>query len=228
MKINLIVLAMEEELNGVLKQLTSYEIIENKFGNHYKFSLNGTTYIMTLGKIGKVSTGLFLGYLSSIYDIERVFNVGTSGGLNLNLNVGDVVIASEIMYYDVDVRAFNYQLGQVPSCPLKFVPDNNYLKGKKLNKYNFKIHHGLIVSGDNFLTKENVKDKIPGVILSKALCGEMESGAVAQSCFILKIPFIIIRSISDIILEENNKETYDNALEIASSNAGRVLIDLIN
>lgn len=227
--INLIILAMEEELNGVLSQLTNVKTIDDKYAKLYEFKINDEKYIMTLGKIGKVSTALFIGYLSAKYSIKRIFNVGTSGALNNDLHIGDVVVADEIMYHDVDVTGFNYKMGQVPKCPLKFNADKEYIASKKIKaeNYSFKVHKGLIISGDTFINKTNYK-KINSEILKDALCCEMESGSVAQCCYHLQIPFVIIRSISDVVTKENNDKTFDDNLNEVAINSGKVLLDLIS
>ncbi len=226
MDINLIIVAMQEELDGILSQIKEYEIEKNKYTTLYKFKIKEETYYLTLGKIGKVASAFFIGYLASIYNIKRIFNVGTSGSLKDNVKIGDVIIADKISYYDVDVTSFNYELNQVPSCPKFFVPDKNYLLNKIENKYDFKIHQGLIVSGDTFINKKNVNN-IEKSLLKEALCSEMESASVAQCAYILDIPFIIIRSISDVVTEDENALKHDINLQEVSLHAGRVLLDIL-
>ncbi len=227
--VSLILLAMKEELDGVLKFLTNVKKSKLKDNTIYEFNLKGKDYIMTLGKIGKVSTGLFLGYLSSIYQIERVFNVGTAGAFTNKVNIGDIVIADGVMYHDVDVTGFNYEYGVIPGSPKTFIPDEKYLCNFDFNgnEFNFKIHRGLVISGDTFITKHNV-NRIPKKLIEEALCGEMESGSVGQCCYQLKIPFIVIRSISDYVFENVNNEAHTLNLEQVSQNAGKVLMKLIS
>ena len=124
-RITLIIVAMEEELQGVLNELKDYEVIESEIGNLYSFSKSGVNYILTLGKIGKVATAFHIGKLSERYKIERIFNVGTSGALTDSINVGDVVVASSVIYSDVDLKEFNYELCQMAQATLYFAPDDN-------------------------------------------------------------------------------------------------------
>lgn len=225
MKVNLIICAMQEELNGILKYLKEVKKSHNKFSTIYEFINENEHYVLTLGKIGKVSTSLYIGYLSSIYEIKRVFNVGTAGALTSNVKIGDIVIATGVMFHDVDVTGFNYEEGQIPHCPKIFRPDEEYISNINLPSYDFKIHRGLIISGDTFITKNNIK-KISANILKDALCGEMESAAVGECCYFLNIPFIIIRSISDYVLHSNEEE-FDTNLNQVSLNAGKVLLAII-
>lgn len=228
MKINLIIVAMEEELNGVLTQLKRVKKIDGKYSTLYEFKIKGETYLMTLGKIGKVATAYFIGYLSSIYDIKRIFNVGTSGALKDSVKIGDIIIATQVIYHDVDVTSFNYEIGRVPSCPRAFAADEEYLKSRELKKYDqFNVHRGLIISGDTFVNARNV-NKIDEELLYAALGAEMEAGAVAQCSYLLKIPFVIIRSVSDVICNANNKQEHEVNLDEVSINAGKVLLDLIS
>ncbi len=226
--VSLIIIAMDEELNALLEALDSYEIIDDDICKRYLYKKNNINYLITLGKIGKVSTAYFIGKISSYYKIDRIINIGTSGALQSSLNIGDVVIASNIIYNDVDVTGFNYKLGQVPSMPYMYAPDEKYISSKitNLNDLSFSIHRGLIASGDSFITKDNY-DKLPEFIKENALCSEMESGSVAQCARIINIPFIIIRSISDYVLSNNNSKQMDINIEQVCKNCAEVLIRML-
>lgn len=226
--VSLIIIAMDEELNALLDALDFYEIIDDDICKRYLYKKNNINYLITLGKIGKVSTAFLIGKISSYYNIDRIINIGTSGALQCSLNIGDVVIASNIIYSDVDVTGFNYKLGQVPSMPYMYTPDEEYISSKvdNLNNLSFSIHRGLISSSDSFVTKNNY-DKLPEFIKENALCAEMESGSVAQCATIINVPFIIIRSISDYVLSNNNSKQMDINMDQVCKNCAEVLIRML-
>lgn len=225
-KISLIIVAMDEELSAFLNGLDfPYSEINvlNEVG--YSFIKHNKEYIVIKGKIGKSSTSLYLGRLSMIYDIERIFNLGTAGGVSNLLNVGDVVVASEVLYHDVDVEAFGYPFGQVPGFPLTYPCDSNFLD-KKLIFDDFKVYQGRISSGDSFITKKNI-DNYP-IKKFNSFAVEMEAAAVGQSAYQLNIPFVVIRSISDITTaNENEKESTFN-IEACSDHCAKVLLKLLD
>lgn len=222
---SLIIAAMEVEFDALKNQLNEYREIKFDNDNLIEFEFNNEMYLLGLGKIGKVSTAFFMGKLFSTFKIKRVFNIGTSGAVDNRLNISDVIIADRVGYYDVDVTIFNYKEGQVPGMPEYYIPDLEYINSKKIDpKYH--VVKGLILSGDSFVTRDfynrsNLKNR-EGVVAC-----EMESGAVAQCCHIAKIPFVIVRSISDIVTKEDNHIAIDKNAELSSTNSALVLLELL-
>lgn len=222
---SLIVAAMDEEMEALLNLLNhpSKIIIRNE--ELYEFEINGESYLLGRGKIGKVHTAVYLTKLFEELKIKRVFNIGTSGGINPKLNISDVVIATRVCYHDVDVTGFNYELGQMCGCPTYFKCDSEYLDSRSIDsKYN--VVHGLIVSGDQFVTRDNLYTSNILKFKDVVAC-DMEASAVGQVCNLYKIPFIVVRSISDIVTREENSKSFDNNLEISSTNSALVLLELI-
>lgn len=223
--VNLIIAAMEEEVSAIYERLNKDNIkVENIDLNGDKgsiFERKEKKYLIVRGKIGKVHTAFMLGLLSQRYDIKSIYNIGSCGTFSLNVNLLDVVIAKEVLYADVDVSGFNYPLGQMPGCPKSF-------KMPKIDigeeGEGFKIHYGLMMSGDSFITNSNVSEFIKE---QKPLAIDMESGAVAQCGYLLNVPVYIIRSITDCILLENNDKTFDEMLVAASHNSVATLFSLI-
>ena len=132
-EVNLIVAAMDVEVQALLENLPNYEeklIDENKA---YEFKINDENYILVKGKIGKVYTAIFLSRLALILKIKRVFNIGTSGGVNKDLKINDVIIATKVGYHDVDVTFFNYEVGQIPGDPRYYECDNKFVDSKNID-----------------------------------------------------------------------------------------------
>ena len=71
------------------------------------------------------------------------------------------------------------------------------------------IHNGLICSGDKFITDRKELDEIKGNF-PEGLAVDMESGSIAQICYLYKVPFISFRIISDTPGAENHWEQYTN------------------
>lgn len=60
-----------------------------------------------------------------------------------------------------------------------------------------------------------------------ALCVEMEGASIAQVCFLSHIPFLVIRSISD-VTNNDNVITYEEFLESSSKKISKGMLDIIN
>ncbi len=226
-KINLIVAAMEVELNALLNEIAQYEEIKVKGETLYRFERNNKVYYAGLGKIGKVHTAVYLTKMIESLDIERIFNIGTSGGIRKDLTTRDVIIATKVGYYDVDVTDFDYKLGQMCGCPQYFPCDTEYIKNN-LRKSDLSLIEGIVLSGDTFMNREKYLKSNLVKLEDDILACEMESGAVGQVCYIYNIPFVVIRSISDIVTRDNNnfEEHVSNANE-TSTNSAKALLQLI-
>lgn len=222
---SLIVAAMDEEMNALLNLIPNPSKLIIKDEELYEFELNNQYYLLGKGKIGKVHTAVYLTKLFEELKIKRVFNIGTSGGVDNSLNISDVIIATKVCYHDVDVTGFNYELGQMCGCPTYFECDSEYINSKSIDpKYN--VIKGLIVSGDQFVTKSNL-NQLNVLKFKNVIACDMEASAVGQVCNLYKIPFVVVRSISDIVTKEENSKTFDNNLEASSTNSALVLLELI-
>ena len=223
-EVNLIVAAMNEEVNALLDNLSNYEVKTIDDNTCYEFKINDQVYILVKGKIGKVNTSIFLSRLALILKIKRVFNIGTSGGVNKGLKLNDVIIATKVGYHDVDVSFFGYEVGQIPGNPRYYECDNEFVDSKIIDS-KYSIKRGIILSGDSFITRENIKFK--NINTNECLACEMESASVGQTCHQLKIPFVVIRSISDLTFEEFDMNNNDVNVKTSSTNSALVLLELI-
>lgn len=191
MKIGIIV-AMRKELDLLLPLLNDsedsrmggFEFHRGKMGRH-------DVMVMQCG-IGKVNAAMGTLMLVNNFAPNYVINSGVAGGADLSVNVMDVVAGARVAYHDVWCGPES-ELGQVQGLPLYFegakrlldlVPDRD------------DIHKGLICSGDQFIDKKEDVNRIKGNF-PEALAVDMESGAIAQVCFLSKVPFLALRVISD-------------------------------
>ena len=226
MKTYLIVCAMEEELSAFFEGLSFMKETHRGIETYAVRSERTTIYGM-LGGIGKVSMAYRLGkILGDIMDVDEVINVGVAGSLSPKLPPLKTLVADRCAYHDVDVTAFGYTYGQMAGEPLFFECDKEEVKrAKTIDPEN--IVTGLILSGDSFMTKEKIKNSSCS-LFKEPLAIDMESAAVAQVCTNEKIPFLIIRSISDDAEgNQENREQYDRLLKEASLRAGRIARKLV-
>lgn len=214
--------AMEEEteyLVSLLDECKETKIYDYTF---YQGKLYNNDVVLSTSGIGKVAASMLLTVLIENFEIDRIVNVGVAGGMPGKVKVMDIVIGNQTIYHDVDVRAFNYAYGQLPSNPRVFDGDKDLIKlvdGKK----------GTIITGDEFVTDANkIIEKVKKYFNEdNVLAFDMESAAYAQTAHKLKKPFLAIRAISDVSGAEEQVEMYENALEEASLLVCKVLIELL-
>ena len=142
------------------------------------------------------------------YKPDVIISSGCAGGNGDDINLQDVVVSSELAYHDVyRGRAIDDTTiyGQVQGLPPRFGVDPYLLEKALLTG----AKPGLIVTGDWFVdTKEKMRQIIGHFPEAKAV--DMESAAIAHTCYLYKVPFISFRVISDIPLRDTDASQYHN------------------
>ena len=201
--------------------------VENtyKFLNYdvYEGTLNGVSVVLTSGGIGKVGSTIITSTMLNKYDVSRVINVGTCGGVG-DVKPYDIIVGNHLVYLDADVRAFNYEYGQMAGCPRYFSCD---IDGQKvLLKYDAKS--GDMVSGDSFVTKNHLL--YPMISSFKDMnikTIDMEATSIAQTCFTYGVKFNIIRIVSDRLEGSDQITSYEEVLKYSSKKIAEILYDAI-
>ena len=181
-------------------------LIEKLLGNIRSVALKDRTFLIgSLGRheivlgetgIGKVNAAIGAMELVREFSPDFVMSTGVAGGRDSSLRVMDIVVASEVAYHDVDCGPGN-EYGQVQGLPTRFPCDRRLLAhALSLKNDASRTVSGLICSGDRFISKPAhlavIKSYFP-----KALAVDMESGALAQVCYLLGVPFLSFRILSD-------------------------------
>lgn len=220
--------AMEEEV-VILRELLTDRRTETIAGCEFTTGkMNGIEVVLLRSGIGKVNAAMSTTILLQKYQPDYVINTGSAGGSNPELNVGDVVISTEVRHHDVDVTVFGYEYGQVPQLPAAFEADVELVKtamnaAKSIS--DIKVVEGLIATGDSFMNDPQRVDYIKGKFTNLQAV-EMEAVAVAQVCYQYGTPFVIIRSLSDIAGKESNI-SFEQYLEKAAINSSKLVAKIV-
>lgn len=220
--------AMEEEvviLRDKLVNLQQETIAGCEFNSG---QLNGVDVILLKSGIGKVNAAMSTAILAEKFKPDAIINTGSAGGYNPSLNVGDVVISTEVRHHDVDVTIFGYEYGQVPQLPAAFVSDSKLFSiaeeaAKEITEV--QVGKGLIVTGDSFMNDPVRVDFVRGKF-TDLYAVEMEAAAIAQVAYQFSIPCVVIRSLSDIAGKESNI-SFDEFLETAGRNSAELIIKML-
>ena len=222
-----IIFAMQEELDALKKHLS----IENEYNifdlNFYEENIEGVNCILVESGIGKVNAARTTQILIDNFKVDYIFNVGVAGGISNNLAVGDIVIGEKLVQHDFDLTAFNHEKGFIPSVG-KYIDADTYLlsiASQTLNNIkDINVVRGVIASGDIFCTESSMASKINNKF--NALCVEMEGASIAQVCFLSNIPFLILRSISD-VPNNDNVITYEKFMESSAINIANGMKEIL-
>lgn len=220
--------AMEVEITKIKSQLTNLEEINKGIRTFYKGLFNNKEVVVVQAGIGKVNAGVTTSLLIENFNVEAIINIGVAGGQN-GVKHKDVVISSEVLYHDVDVTLFGkYVRGQMPGSEPTFIADSTLLEKTKsvLTDLNFSHKVGRICSGDQFVYSKEVIKEV-NALYNDIYAIEMEAAAIAHVATIYEVPFIIYRSISDILDDETQADDFETFVEEASINASLVLEKLL-
>ena len=192
--------AMEEEVEQIVAAMEVTRE-ETKASMTFKAGkLSGKDAVIVVSGIGKVNAGICTQILVDDFNVDCVINTGIAGSLNTAIDIGDIVISSDVLHHDMDATGFGYPKGQIPQMKEFSFPADKSLRelAKKLcMEVNPDIHVfcGRIVSGDQFISDQGVKDRIVSEFHGYAT--EMEGAAIGQAAYLNGVPFLVIRAISD-------------------------------
>ena len=190
--------AMEEEIISIKEKMDIISAKNIVGVDFYMGKMNGTSIILVRSGIGKVNAAICVQALVDLYAVDYVINVGVAGALSKDLDIGDIVVSTDLVQHDMDTSAFGDPLGTIPRMAESFFPADPELQKIALTAgetIGAKMVTGRIASGDCFVSDNARKQKIQS--LFKAQCVEMEGAAIAHACYLNKIPFVVIRAISD-------------------------------
>lgn len=220
--------AMEEEVIILRDKLSQRQDKKLAGCEFYTGQIDGLDIILLKSGIGKVNAAIGTTLMIEMFKPDCIINTGSAGGFHKDLNVGDVVISTEVRHHDVDATIFGYEYGQVPQMPAFYVPDTNLVSiavrsAKKVS--GIQVAQGLIASGDSFMSDhervEFIRTKLSGLYAA-----EMEAAAIAQVAYQFEVPFVIIRSLSD-IAGKDARLSYDQFLETASKHSAELILLMI-
>lgn len=219
--------AMDEEINYLRNEMIITD--EHQIANSLfiEGTIDKIKVVLLKSGIGKVNAAMATTILLEKFKPKKIINTGSAGGFSTQLNVGDIVVSDEVVYHDVDVTAFDYAYGQVPQLPPTFRANPLLIEKAVKATAHLSINHkiGLIATGDTFMSNPNQIAKVRE-IFPTMLAAEMEGAAIAQVCHQYNVPFVIIRSLSD-IAGEDSPITFEQYLDDAAKNASKLILSMI-
>lgn len=188
-------------------------------------SLNGKMVVLTVSGIGKVNAAICTQLMIDHYEVDCIINTGIAGALNTELRMCDVVISDDVTYHDVRPE-------QMISC---FPNRETFFADQKLINYathacdltrseNWNYVVGRIISGESFVAEERQKKKL--VKQYSAYCVEMEGAAIGHVSYVNRVPFVVIRSISD-RAEKNQNLDHQTYEKVSANICAQIVVQMI-
>ena len=224
--------AMEVEVAILKEKMEDVRIIKKASMDFYEGILAGKKVVVVRSGIGKVNAGICAQILADVFSVDAIINTGIAGSLNKNINIGDIVLSTDVVQHDMDATGFGYRKGQIPQMPVFFFNADDNLRRlaaevcKEVNP-DIQVFEGRIASGDQFVCDQDVKNRI--VSEFSAYATEMEGAAIGQAAYLNEIPFLVVRAISDkadgsaqMDYSEFEKAAVDNSVRLTLNMLARI------
>lgn len=234
-----IISAMKEEIQAIHKQLDLKAKVEKGMRTYYQGKLFNQDVILVFSRWGKVASATTVTQLINDFNVDEILFTGVAGGIEDSIKIGDIVIGKGLVQHDMDASPLlpKYEIPLLAKSAFQTDETRTesllgaaqfflthidwYLSKEVLDTFHIDqptVHLGDIASGDQFISdvshRDAIKKGLPNIV-----CVEMEGAAVAQVCFEYKVPFTIIRTISDNSNDNSHLDFPKFAKEIASEYA---------
>lgn len=199
--------ALDEEVEGLIAECKLVNKSAMLGTTIYECKRGERDLVIARAGIGKVNAAICAQFLIDRFNCETIINVGVAGGIGEGVKINDIVISTDCVEHDFDGGE---GVSIIPRMDTSvFVASKKLLEAAKSAAEDINgidIHFGRIVSGDQFIDSAEKKNWL--VKTFGALATEMEGAAIAHTCYVNKIPFLVIRSISD-AADENAMQNFE-------------------
>ena len=191
--------AMDEEVASLKAALTGKKMTTVAGMEFCEGKLDGADVVIVQCGIGKVNAGTCAQLLINLFGVDRIINTGVAGSLDAEIDIGDIVVSTDAVQHDFDLTPLGYAMGELPDAGLAMAADpemrQSAVNAVKECAPDIRVFEGRVCTGDQFVASGEKKAYLVSTYGGK--CCEMEGGAIAQVCTLNRIPFVIIRAISD-------------------------------
>ena len=191
--------AMAVEVELLKEKMENLTVTTHAAMEFYDGKLEGLDAVVVQCGVGKVNAAMCAQILCSVFGVTHLVNTGIAGSLCAQLDIGDLVVSRDAMYHDFDCVHFGYEMGKVPGMDTVAFPADetliDYARNAAEERNPGHVRIGRVASGDLFVAEKSAKNRI--IEKTNAICTEMEGAAIAQTAYRNKVPFVILRAISD-------------------------------
>ncbi len=219
--------AMVEEIEPLLENFENVEKVEYAKNIFYTAKYKDLELVIAYSKIGKVFASLTASTMIEKFKCEKLLFSGVAGGINPELEIGDLIVAKKLSQHDLDITIFGHAHGYVPEGSVFVESDRKLISIAKdvATQKGIKLKTGIIATGDQFIASVERKNWIQETFNADAL--EMEGASVAVVCDALNIPFFILRSISD-TADMDAGFDFDEFLKDSSKKSANFIIAMLD
>ena len=211
--------AMPSELADIRKILGDAEVRNISGFDFYINERSGKKIINACCGIAKVNAALCAQVMTDNFKPDCIINTGIAGGMNHAVKVCDIVVSNEVLAHDLDLHFLN---DYPPYCGI-FKADEKLIETaeKVCGEFGVKSFRGRIVSGEAFISSNDVKQEILAKFAPYAV--DMESAAIGHCAYLNKLPFVSVRCISD-NADDEGAMSFDEFEKIAAKRVAEIVL----
>lgn len=217
--------AMSEEIT-YLKEKIEIVTTKNIIGLDFHVGKYcGNSIVLVISGIGKVNAAVCTQVLIDHFGVDYIINTGCAGAIHPELGIGDILISTDAVQHDMDVSALGDPIGTIPRLAESYFRADEMLvklaqEAAAETAENYHVILGRVASGDKFIGTKEGKEHIKKYVQGD--CAEMEGAAIAHTCWLNRIPFVIIRAISDSADEQANM-SYEQFVLLAAKRSSELV-----
>lgn len=209
-----------EHINAVMEEKEEFTV---SGALYTRGRLDGKDVVTAVCGIGKVFAAMCAQTMIVKFGADTVINTGVAGGLTDKTDILDTVVATALVQHDMDTTYFGDPRGLISGINVVEFPCDKALAEKITANVEGNCVRGIVASGDCFVADNSKKKEISETF--NAVACEMEGAAIAQVCYVNKIPFCVLRTISD---GANGEEmSYEKFRVVAAEKAANIIIKTI-
>jgi adenosylhomocysteine nucleosidase len=217
--------AMQIEIENLKPSIKNQKTSTISGVNFIEGEVNGVPVVAAVSGIGKVFAAICTEIMLLHFGVDHVINIGVAGSLVPTLKVLDVAVAESAVQHDMNTTAVGDPLGLISGINvINFEADADLRKNVTdvLSARGINYEVGVIASGDLFVDTNKQRETIRTRF--DAIAADMEGASIAQTCYVNKVPFTLIRSISD---ADGSAMDYNTFAGKAAEQSIAIVLDVI-
>lgn len=217
--------ALEEEVRCIIDNLSEDSV--SQWGRRivHTGKIEDQDVVVMATGVGKIKTAASIQYLLDHFQIESMIFTGVAGSVNPDVRIGDIVISLKVVQHDFDLAGKGIvQEMKTPwfEADLKLID----LAVRASCELGFKerVRSGTVLTGDQAIVDSKKRQWLWDTF--RGDCVEMEGAAVASVCSQNKLPFVVIRAITD-LADENVRDDFQETMSRACKDAANIVLTML-
>jgi adenosylhomocysteine nucleosidase len=220
--------ALDIEVALLLKQMISKKVVKRSGVTFFRGKLSGVPVVVCVSGIGKVNAAKTTQTLIDRFKVKAIIFTGVAGSIAPTLKIGESVISTKTQQYDVNFTAIGFPPGVIPGLKTSVFPAAPFLirlaQRAARSIPQVKARLGKILSGDRFVASQAKAQRLRR--LFGGVCVEAEGAATGQVCFLNKVPYVVIRTMSD-RADRQAPQEFDRFTQLAARRSQLIVLKML-